>query len=162
MENCRFCKIIKGDRLDEEIVYEDESFIVLTDKFRKTSIGAICLLIPKLHLDNILELSNEHSQKMVPMLNLVSKAMYKAFGNKGIRIWTAVNKEAGQSIFHCHLHIVPCNSLKDRIIANFPGIYDLKRRILKFGNNKLNQNLNFKLAEKLRNQIKLIKNEHQI
>jgi histidine triad (HIT) family protein len=99
---------------------------------------------------------------MVPMLNLVSKAMYKAFGNKGIRIWTAVNKEAGQSIFHCHLHIVPCNSLKDRIIANFPGIYDLKRRILKFGNNKLNQNLNFKLAEKLRNQIKLIKNEHQI
>lgn len=54
MENCRFCKIINGDRLEEEIIYEDDDYIILTDKYRKTSVGSICLLIPKSHKNNIL------------------------------------------------------------------------------------------------------------
>nr|WP_315252622.1 HIT family protein [uncultured Flavobacterium sp.] len=156
MGECRFCQIIHGDRKNEEIIYEDNEFIIITDKYRKTSLGSICLLIPKNHLKNILELTGEHSKRLVPILNLVSKAMQSAYKNKGIRIWTAVNKEAGQSVFHCHIHIVPCDSLKDRMIANFPGIYDLKRRVLKFGNNELRANENFKLAEKLRTKIKLL------
>lgn len=63
--------------------------------------------------------------------------MQKAYNCKAIRIWTAVNKEAGQSIFHCHIHIVPCNSFKDRLTASFPGFYDYTNRILTFGNNKI-------------------------
>jgi histidine triad (HIT) family protein len=156
MEKCRFCEIIEGDRKNEEIVYEDNDFIVLTDKYRKTSIGSIFLLIPKKHLKNILELTDEHSKKLVPILKLVSNAMYNAYKNKGIRIWTAINKEAGQSVFHCHIHIVPCDSLKDRLIAVFPGVYDLKRRLFRFGNNKLKATENFQLAEKLRIGIKQI------
>ena len=155
MEECRFCQIIKGNRKNEEVIYEDNNFIVLTDKYRKTTAGSICLLIPKTHLKNILELTDEHSTRLVPILNLISKAMQSAYKNKGLRIWTAINKEAGQSVFHCHIHIVPCNSLKDRIMASFPGIYDLKRQIFKFGSNELKANENFQLAEKLRNEIKL-------
>jgi histidine triad (HIT) family protein len=86
--------------------------------------------------------------------------MQQAYSCKVIRIWTAVNKEAGQSVFHCHIHIVPCNSLKDRVITHFPGIYDLKNRILKLGNNELNKKLNFELAEKLRKQINISTNEY--
>lgn len=154
MDSCRFCKIIKGERNDEEIIFEDENFIVLTDKFRQTSAGSICLLIPKTHRSNILELTKEEGNAFFKILNLISISMQNAYNCKGIRIWTAVNKEAGQSIFHCHIHIVPCRSIKDRIIANFPGIYDWKRRIIKLGNNKLKQKQNFKFAEKLRNSIK--------
>lgn len=154
MDSCRFCKIIKGERNDEEIIFEDENFIVLTDKFRQTSAGSICLLIPKTHRSNILELTKKEGNAFFKILNLISISMQNAYNCKGIRIWTAVNKEAGQSIFHCHIHIVPCRSIKDRIIANFPGIYDWKRRIIKLGNNKLKQNQNFKFAEKLRNSIK--------
>lgn len=154
MDSCRFCKIIKGERNDEEIIFEDENFIVLTDKFRQTSAGSICLLIPKTHRSNILELTKKEGNAFFKILNLISISMQNAYNCKGIRIWTAVNKEAGQSIFHCHIHIVPCRSIKDRIIANFPGIYDWKRRIIKLGNNKLKQKQNFKFAEKLRNSIK--------
>lgn len=153
MKECRFCKIIKGDRKNEEIIFENELFIILTDKYRQTSIGSICLLIPKQHLKNILELSNDHSKELVPILKNLNFAMQKAYNCKGIRIWSAVNKEAGQSIFHCHIHIVPCNSLKDRIIASFPGIYDLKRRILRLGNNKLSASKNFEFANKLRSEM---------
>ena len=154
MKECRFCQIINEDRSNEQIIYENDHFIVITDKYRKTSIGSICLLVPKKHVENILELSEDDSMKLITILNLINKAMQGAYNSKGLRIWTAVNKEAGQSIFHCHIHLLPCKSLKDRIIANFPGIYDWKSRILKFGNNNLNNNLNFELAEKLRNQIK--------
>lgn len=146
MEKCRFCEIINENRNEEEIIYEKQEFIVLTDKFRKTNLGSICLIIPKQHKKNILELTEIDGKGIIPIISIISKAMQRAYNCNGIRVWTAVNKETGQSVFHCHLHVLPCSSIKDRIIANFPGIYDLKKRIL--GKPQLSKSLNFKLAEK--------------
>jgi histidine triad (HIT) family protein len=154
IRDCIFCEIINENREKEQVVFENEEFIVLTDKFRKTSVGSICLIIPKKHKKNILELTETDGKQIIPVINIVSKAMQKAYDCNGIRIWTAVNKEAGQSIFHCHIHVLPCNSVKDRIIADFPGIYDLKKRIL--GKRELSESVNFKLAEKMRNEIKIL------
>jgi len=151
MKECRFCQIIEGNREKEEVVYENQDFIVLTDKFRKTSVGGICLIIPKGHKKNILELTENDGKSLILTLNLVSKAMQRAYNVNGIRIWTAVNKEAGQSIFHCHLHVVACKNLKDRLIANFAGLYDLKRRIL--CKNGLSESQNFEFAEKIRMEL---------
>ena len=152
MRDCRFCQIINDDRNGEEIIYESQDFIVLTDKHRRTSIGSICLIIPKQHKTTVLELTEIDGKELMSIINMISKAMQRAYNCNGIRIWTAVNKEAGQSIFHCHIHILPCNSIKDRIIANFPGIYDLKNRII--GKATLSKTLNFELAEKIRREIK--------
>jgi histidine triad (HIT) family protein len=151
MKKCRFCQIINESSVGEQIVFENREFIVLTDKFRRTSLGSICLIIPKQHKKNILELTETESKEIIPLINNVSKAIQKAYNCKGIRIWTAVNKEAGQSVFHCHVHVLACNSIKDRIIANFPGIYDLKKRI--FGRSELSESINFQLAEKIRKEI---------
>ncbi|NJO92725.1 MAG: HIT family protein [Chloroflexia bacterium] len=126
MTSCKFCNIINGRRNGEEVIYENDNFLVLADKFRKTSAGIISLIIPKEHNPNILEVKN--GEELLLVLQSISKASQKAFNCKGIRIWTAINKEAGQSIFHCHIHVVPCNSIKDRFIANFPGIYDILNR----------------------------------
>ena len=156
MSNCRFCEIIKNHESldDEEVVFENNEFIVITDKYRKTSAGSICLIIPKEHYSNLLEINEELEISLIKVIKLVSKAVEIAFDCKGLRIWTAVNKEAGQSIFHLHVHIVPCNSIMDRFIAAFPGVYDLALKIMKFGRNKLNKNQNFEFAEKIRTQIK--------
>ena len=148
MDNCRFCEIINGEFVNEELVYQNKNFIVLTDKFRRTSVGAICLVIPKKHRENLLELSDEESQELISIIKLISKAIQKAFQCNGIRIWTAVNKEAGQSIFHCHIHILGCNSFTDRLIANFPGIYDL----IKF-RRKLTELERSELARRIRNVL---------
>lgn len=153
MNRCVFCEIINGNRRNEEIIYENDEFIVLTDKYRKTSAGAICLIIPKEHKQNILELTEHSGIGLIKILNLVGRSMQTAFNCKGIRIWTAINKEAGQSIFHCHIHVVPCNSIFDRFIASFPGIYDAIRGILTLGKKELKQRLSFELAEKIRDQF---------
>ena len=152
MNECKFCQII-NNRNDDEIVFETDNFIVLTDKYRRTSVGAICLIIPKNHYRNLLEIPNERGNELLEVIEIISKSMQKAYNCNGIRIWTAINKEAGQSIFHSHIHVLPCKSIKDRFIALFPGIYDLPRRILTFGNNRLGKKMNFELAEKIRREI---------
>ena len=154
MKPCKFCQIIEGNKKDEEIIFESDNFIVLTDKYRRTSVGAICLLIPKIHKANLLALPKELSIEFLEILTLTSTSMQQAYNCNGIRIWTAINQEAGQSIFHCHIHILPCKSLFDRLIAAIPGLYDLKRKITRFGNNELNAKENFRLAEKIRAVIK--------
>lgn len=151
MKESRFSEIINGNRDSEQVVFENDKFIVLTDRYRKTSVGSICLVIPKKHRRNLLELTESECQELIPIISLISKSMQKAYNCNGIRIWTAVNKEAGQSIFHCHIHILPCDSFNDRLIANFPGIYDLKRRFA--GRRELPKFLNYELAEKIRNEI---------
>ena len=155
MKKCTFCEIIENKELCEEIILESKNFIVFTDKYRKTSCGSICLLVPKKHVENIFELNN--GDELLKIIQQIGFAMQKAYNCKGIRIWTAVNKEAGQSIFHCHLHILACKSFKDRLIASLPGLYDLKYRILKFGNNQLNEKRNYILAEKIRKELDKIK-----
>jgi histidine triad (HIT) family protein len=47
MSESRFTEIINGDRDNEQVVFENDKFIVLTDKYRRTSVGSICLVIPK-------------------------------------------------------------------------------------------------------------------
>jgi diadenosine tetraphosphate (Ap4A) HIT family hydrolase len=50
MNPCRFCEIINEPRkANEEVVFENEHFIVLLDKYRQTSIGGICLMIPRIY-----------------------------------------------------------------------------------------------------------------
>jgi histidine triad (HIT) family protein len=145
-KNCRFCQIIEN-RNNEEIIFENDNFIVITDKYRKTSVGSICLVIPKKHVKNILELPQNLNAELLEIIKLTSKAMQRAYNVKGIRIWTAVNKEAGQSIFYTHIHILACKSIFDRLIASFPGVYDL------FVLKKMSSEKNFKLAEKIRKEI---------
>jgi histidine triad (HIT) family protein len=150
MENCRFCEIIRNDRENEEIIFENSQFVAITDRYRRTSAGAICLIITKEHKRNLLELKADSGNGLIDTIKLISKTMQTAYNCKGIRIWTAINKEAGQSIFHCHIHVVPCKTLLDRIIASFPGLYDLLKKFLTFGNNELSKKMNFELAEELR------------
>lgn len=155
MHNCRFCQIVNNEevRKDEEIIFENDEFLVITDKYRRTSVGAICLLIPKQHKSDLLELHEDTGEAFVKTLKLIGKSMQKAYNCKGIRIWSAVDKEAGQSIFHCHVHIVPCKSIADRLIAAIPGLYDYSRRLFKVNKKTLGKELNFDLADKIRNEI---------
>ena len=151
MEGCRFCEIINGKRENEQLIFENEQFIVVTDRYRKTSVGSICFVIPKKHRRNILKLTELECKELLSITKMISRSIQKAYQSKGVRIWTAINKEAGQSIFHCHIHILPCNSFYDRLIADFPGIYDSIRRIT--SRRALSKSLNRKRAEKLRFEI---------
>lgn len=114
MENCIFCKIIKGE-IPSYTIYEDNELKVFLD-INPISNGHI-LIIPKKHIKNITELDNETNKKI---LNLLQNKLYELLKTKlncdGITI--VQNNEYGQEVKHLHFHIIPRYN-EDKIKMNY-------------------------------------------
>lgn len=65
MDNCIFCKIVKGD-IPSAKVYEDEDMIIIKDLNPQAPVHL--LLIPKEHYANIVEMSDKQAQTLAKCL----------------------------------------------------------------------------------------------
>jgi histidine triad (HIT) family protein len=104
MENCIFCKIIKGE-IPSTKVYEDDEFFAFLD-ISPSNIGHT-LLIPKKHSDTFIETDDKVLENYLVTAKKVSIAVKKAVNADGLNIMINNDKAAGQIVFHTHLHIVP-------------------------------------------------------
>ncbi len=104
MEHCVFCKIVNG-QIDSAKVYEDEDTLAFLDinPFTKGH----CLVIPKQHSENIFDIDEETLKKVTVVTKHISKKIKNVLRADGIRISQSNGREAGQAIFHFHLHIIP-------------------------------------------------------
>ena len=103
MNDCIFCKIIKGE-LPSKTVYEDELIKVIMNINPATD-GHL-LVLPKEHYTNIMDINDQvlmHSIKTIRE-NLYSN-LKEALGCEGLTI--AENNDLGQEIKHFHLHLIP-------------------------------------------------------
>ena len=103
-ENCIFCKIIKKE-IPSRILYEDDDFIIILDNGPATRGHAI--LIPKEHFENIFTMNEEIASKLFPVLIKVSNAMKKVLNCDGLNLLQNNGRQAGQTVFHFHLHLIP-------------------------------------------------------
>ncbi len=99
-ENCIFCKIINGE-FGTEFVYETENTVVFKDINPKAPIHL--LVCPKVHVPSLNEL--EDKNLMAELLQTV-KDVTKKIGLKSYRTQINTGKEAGQEVFHLHIHIL--------------------------------------------------------
>ena len=102
MKDCVFCKIINKE-LASTIEYEDDDVIV----FRNINpLAPVHLLIvPKKHIVNIAQIS-EDDEKLMGKMVLVAKKMTEKMGiSDAFRTATANGENAGQSVFHMHMHL---------------------------------------------------------
>jgi len=101
MENCLFCKIIKGE-LPSYKIWENERFLAFLD------INPICpghtILIPKKHVDYIFGLEEPLYLEMFKIVKQLSKALKKAIRSKKIGLVVE-----GFNVSHAHIHLVPIN-----------------------------------------------------
>ena len=104
MEDCLFCKIIKKE-IPADIVYEDEDTLAFLD-INPINKGHT-LVIPKQHHKNIFEITPEAFQRVMETVRKISPAVKKAANAPGISINISNEKEAGQMIFHLHVHVIP-------------------------------------------------------
>lgn len=104
MENCLFCKIVKGD-IPCVKVYEDNEFLAF-ESINPISKGHT-LIVPKEHSKNILEVKEELGVKLLKLTQKIGKACITGLDAKGFNVLNNMNEEAGQSIFHTHIHIIP-------------------------------------------------------
>jgi histidine triad (HIT) family protein len=104
MNNCIYCKILKGE-LPTIKVYEDDDFIVI-QSLNQVSIGH-SLIIPKKHSKNILEMDSKLGCKLLQLIQKIGNACMTGLGAKGFNIGVNTNSVAGQAIMHTHIHIMP-------------------------------------------------------
>ncbi len=100
MSDCIFCKIINGD-FGTEFVYEDENAVVFKDINPKADTHL--LVVPRLHVESLNELDDE---ALLGKLMMVVKNVTKKLGIKSYRTVINTGKEAGQEVFHLHIHIL--------------------------------------------------------
>ena len=98
--DCVFCKIVNGE-FNTEFVYENEYVVVFKDINPKAPIHL--LVVPRLHVESLNEL--EDTNLMAELLMAV-KETTKKIGLKSYKTLINTGKDAGQEVFHLHIHIL--------------------------------------------------------
>ena len=114
MDDCIFCKIVKGD-IPSEKVYEDEDVLCFKDINPAAPIHI--LVIPKKHIANLLEVNKEDGKVIAKIYETINKiANDLEFAKDGFRVITNCGKDAGQEVMHLHFHILAGKKLGTKII----------------------------------------------
>ena len=100
MSDCIFCKIINGE-FGTKFVLENEYAVVFNDINPKAPVHM--LVVPKLHVESLNELDDE---ALLGKLMMTVKEAAKKVGLKSYRTQINTGKEAGQEVFHLHIHIL--------------------------------------------------------
>ena len=110
MDNCIFCKIVKGD-IPSTKVYEDEDMIIIKDLNPQAPVHL--LLIPKEHYANIVEMSDAQAQTLAKCLKKLATLTDKLGLQNGFRLVSNKGEDGCQSVGHLHIHILGGRKLSD-------------------------------------------------
>ena len=102
--SCLFCKIINKE-IPSKIVYEDEYVLAFEDLTPQAPVHI--LIVPKKHISTLLDIQEEDNEligRMFRAANAIAKE--KGIAEKGFRAVMNCNREAGQTVFHIHLHLL--------------------------------------------------------
>ena len=98
---CIFCHIRK-----EELQFENQLAYSSLDSYPVSEFHS--LIVPKRHVETYFELNNEEIHACNELiLKTKEKILKKDPSVKGFNIGTNAGKVAGQSIMHCHIHLIP-------------------------------------------------------
>ena len=98
---CIFCSVRK-----DELLFENNLAYASTDSYPVSKLHS--LVVPKRCIKNFFELND---QEIIACNDLIKKLQKKILSEdntvKGFNIGTNSGEAAGQSIFHCHIHVIP-------------------------------------------------------
>lgn len=114
MEDCIFCKIIKG-QIPSEKVYEDENVLAFKDINPAAPIHV--LVIPKKHIENIMNIKKEDTELLGNIFYAIREIAKKiGIEEDGFRIISNCGRDAGQEVMHLHFHLLAGGKLGPKII----------------------------------------------
>ncbi len=99
-----FAKILRGE-IPAHKVYEDSSTIAILDVMPQAD-GHI-LIIPKAEAENLFDLDPALAAAVMGVGQRVALATRQVFRPDGITLMQFNGAEAGQTVFHFHLHVIP-------------------------------------------------------
>jgi histidine triad (HIT) family protein len=104
VSGCLFCKIVSRD-IPAKILYEDDRLLAFEDLNPQAPLHV--LLIPKAHIPSLNDLTPEHDAIVGEMTRRAAAlAKERGYADRGFRTVFNTNRDAGQTVFHIHLHVL--------------------------------------------------------
>ena len=104
MPNCLFCNIVEG-LIPSSIVYQDDRIIAFKDINGQAPLHV--LVVPRRHIATLNDLTPEDDGLVGEMIRRgAAIAAEHGHGARGYRTVFNCNAEAGQTVFHIHLHVL--------------------------------------------------------
>jgi len=101
MKDCIFCNMESSRKIDE-----NDLFYVIRDGFPVTSLHT--LIIPKRHVETYFGLTEAEVLSMNILINKHKELIEKEdTAVTGFNIGMNCGEDAGQTVFHCHVHLIP-------------------------------------------------------
>lgn len=103
MDNCIFCKIVRGE-IPSRKVYEDTDVFAFHDAHPAAPVHF--MLVPKLHIDSLADIEDKHRDLLGKMMLLVPSLAKKQGCTDGFRTVINTGRVGGQEISHLHVHVI--------------------------------------------------------
>lgn len=102
--SCLFCRIVAGE-IPAKKVYEDDDLVAFDDINPQAPMHV--LVIPRAHVATVNELDRAHDALVGSMVRRAAAiAAERGYADRGYRTVFNCNADAGQTVFHLHLHVL--------------------------------------------------------
>ena len=101
--NCIFCKIVAGTIPSRE-AFENDEILVFHDIAPWAPVHL--LLIPKIHVASMADVTAEHAPLLGRMMALIPRLMLDNGAKNGFRVIVNTGVDGGQEVGHLHLHAI--------------------------------------------------------
>ncbi len=112
MEDCLFCKIIKGE-IPSTKVYEDDEILAFNDIEPLAPIHI--LVVPKKHIVSLAHMEDGDEVLVGKMYKVINQiAEEKGFKQDGYRVIVNCGENGGQEVMHLHFHVLAGKKLGNK------------------------------------------------
>lgn len=104
MDDCIFCKIVRGD-FGTTFIAENDQVVAFDDINPVAPVHT--LVVPRRHIASLADASDADAELIAACLLMANEvAEIKGIRGSGYRTGTNVGPDAGQSVFHLHFHVM--------------------------------------------------------
>ena len=115
MSDCLFCKITRGE-IPSRKIYEDDEVFAFHDIHPVAPVHF--MLVPKLHLDSLVDAGNAHAMLLGKMMLLIPQLAKQQGLDNGFRTVINTGKGGGQEVFHLHIHVIGGGNIPPMVRRN--------------------------------------------
>jgi histidine triad (HIT) family protein len=103
MDNCIFCKIVRGD-IPSKKIYQDDEVIAFHDI--RPIAPVHFMVVPTLHVSSLAEVTEDHRALLGKIMVLASRLAKEQGCMDGFRTIVNTGRVGGQEVHHLHLHVI--------------------------------------------------------
>ncbi len=103
MTDCIFCNIIAG-KIPGQFVHQDDQVVVFKDIHPKARVHL--LVVPRLHVESLAELTGQHDGLIAYMMRLLQQVAQAQGLHNGFRAIINTGPDGGQEVQHLHIHLL--------------------------------------------------------